>query len=124
MSGIRVRGRLRPARTAPEHQEAPPVAPREAPRQAVSRAARQLALAHYIERLIEAGDLAGYAEAARTLGVTRARITQLANLLLLPPETQECIVAGSPAASERVFRAVINEPAWPLPPFPRRHRSS
>ena len=45
-----------------------------------SRAARMLALAHHVERLIEAGELTGYADAARGLGLTRARLTQVMNL--------------------------------------------
>ena len=42
-----------------------------------------LALAHYVERLIEAGELSGYAEAAQVFGVTRAPLTQVVNLPLL-----------------------------------------
>ena len=127
MSGIRVRGKLRPAgktQERPRREDPEPVAEparsRSAPSQAVSRAARQLALAYYIERLIEAGEVQGYAEAARLLGVTRARVTQLANILLLPPGIQESIVADSKVASERSLRAVIAQQAWPLPPPPRR----
>ncbi|MCE9592954.1 MAG: hypothetical protein K8S98_02070 [Planctomycetes bacterium] len=54
-----------------------------------SRAARRLALAYWIERKIEAGELADYAAAARLLGVSRARMTQVVNMLLLPVELQE-----------------------------------
>ena len=51
----------------------------------VSRVARQLALAYHVERLIEDGVLKDYAEAARVLGITRARMTQVTNLLNLAP---------------------------------------
>ncbi|MCK6448926.1 MAG: hypothetical protein L6Q99_21230 [Planctomycetes bacterium] len=54
-----------------------------------SRAARRLALAYWIERNIEAGNLADYATAARLLGLSRARMTQVVNMLMLPVETQE-----------------------------------
>ena len=41
----------------------------------VSRAARMLALAHYVERLVEQGSVKSYAAAARQLGVSRARMS-------------------------------------------------
>ena len=78
----------------------------------VSRAARQLALAHHIERLVEVGELTGYAEAARVLGLTRARLTQIMNLLLLAPEIQEAIVSGNLVESERSMRGVVLEAEW------------
>ena len=43
-----------------------------------------LALAHYVERLVEQGTVASYADAARQLGVSRARMSQILNLLTLP----------------------------------------
>ncbi len=79
---------------------------------APSRAARMLALAHHIERLIEAGELTGYSEAARSLGLTRARLTQVMSLLLLAPNTQERLLLGDLRASERALRAQVKEPAW------------
>ena len=54
-----------------------------------SRIARMLALAHKIERAIESGELRDYADAARRLGVNRARVSQLANLLLLTGSEQD-----------------------------------
>ncbi len=77
-----------------------------------SRTARMLALAHHIERLIEAGELTGYAEAARSLGLTRARLTQVMNLLLLAPQIQERILTGELRRSERSTRYVVREPVW------------
>ncbi len=77
-----------------------------------SRTARMLALAHHVERLIEACELAGYAEAARSLGLTRARLTQVMGLLLLAPEIQERILVGDLRASERRLRPVAAEPCW------------
>ncbi len=43
----------------------------------VSRAARMLALAHYVERLVDQGAVKSYADAARQLGVSRARMSQI-----------------------------------------------
>ena len=54
-----------------------------------------LALAHYIERQIDDGAIPDYAAAALALGVTRARLTQVMNLLLLPPEVQEHVLVGN-----------------------------
>lgn len=47
----------------------------------VPRIARLLALAHHYRRLLDRGKVTGYAELARLTGVTRARITQIMNLL-------------------------------------------
>ena len=77
-----------------------------------SRAARMLALAHYIERQIEDGTIPVYAAAARALGVTRARLTQIMNLLLLAPTIQERIAVGELVLTERALRRVVLEPDW------------
>ena len=77
-----------------------------------SRAARMLALAHHIERLIDGGELSGYAEAAQALGLTRARLTQVMKLMLLAPEIQERIFIGDPRGTERRLRRVVARPDW------------
>ncbi len=82
------------------------------PPKPVSRAALQLALAHHIERLVEVGELADYAAAARALGLTRARLTQVIKLGLLSPRIQELILCGKLRASERRMRAVVADPVW------------
>ena len=81
------------------------------PQPTVTRAARMLALAHHIDRLVEDGEIASVAEAARQLGMTRARMTQIMNLLLLSPVIQERLLSGE-ALSERSLRRVVAEPAW------------
>ena len=51
-------------------------------------------------------------------GLTRARVTQIANLTLLAPVIQEEILAMGPVTvgrdsiSERSLRAILAEPAW------------
>ncbi len=75
-----------------------------APRPRASRAAAMLALAYSIERLIECGELGSYAEAASRLGVSRARMSQIMNLLTLPPQVQDDILTGKLQASERQLR--------------------
>lgn len=69
-----------------------------------SRVARQLALAHQIDRMIEAGELRDYADAARRLKVSRARVTQIMNLVALPIAMQERILLGEAEVSERGLR--------------------
>ena len=65
----------------------PPAAPGRVP-----RAARLLALAHRLERLLRAGVVRDYAELARLGRVTRARVSQIMSLLNLAPAIQEEIL--------------------------------
>jgi hypothetical protein len=55
----------------------------------VSRMARWMALAIRFEHLVRTGAVANYAELARLGRVTRARVSQIANLLHLAPDIQE-----------------------------------
>jgi len=85
----------------------PPAAPEPVRRPA--RVAQMLGLAHRIEEAIERGDYRDRADAARQLGITRARVTQLLDLLLLAPDIQEHIVFleavdGVEPLSERALR--------------------
>ena len=77
-----------------------------------TRAARQLALAYYIERLIESGDIKNYSVAARKIGVTRTRMTQIRNLLNLSPRIQESILLEECKISERQLRKITDIPDW------------
>ena len=58
----------------------------------VPRVARLLALAHRFEKLIRDGDVRDYADLARLGHVTRARLSQVMNLLNLAPDIQEAIL--------------------------------
>jgi hypothetical protein len=51
-----------------------------------------MALAHHFERLVVSGVVKDYAELARLGMVSRARISQIMNLLLLAPDIQEEIL--------------------------------
>ena len=62
----------------------------------VPRVARLLALAYRIDGMIRAGKIRDWADAARLLGVTRARMTQIANLLLLDPSVQDKLLHFGP----------------------------
>ena len=84
----------------------------------VPRVARLLALAHTLDAKIRSGEFDDMAHAARVCGVTRPRVTQIMNLLLLAPEIQEAILDLPPVAkgrdpiTERNLREIVAEPWW------------
>ncbi len=83
------------------------------------RAVRLLAFAHQIDAKIRTGEYADLADAARKLGLTRARVTQISNLTLLAPAIQVAILtwppitAGRDPITERTLRAIVAESEWP-----------
>ena len=79
--------------------------------------ARRLALAHRIADEIHAGLYADQADVALRHGLTRARLTQLMNLLLLAPDIQEEVLAlefpaGREPITERTLRRVFESLVW------------
>ncbi len=84
----------------------------------IPRVARTLVLAHKIDGMIRAGELRDLADAARGIGVTRGRMSQIMNLQLLAPKIQEAILDLPPVAngrdpfSERALRPIVAEPDW------------
>jgi hypothetical protein len=93
-----------------------PVVP--VPQRGPRRVARLLAFAHHTERRIADGEIADRAAAARELGVTRARLTQILDLALLAPDIQEEILAGEvepgyDPINERALRWVVRARDWP-----------
>jgi len=91
--------------------------PTVAPKGRVPRVARLLALAHRIDGMVRDGETRDLAEAARRLGLTRARMTQVMNLLLLAPAIQEETLAlprttGRDPISERRLRPIVAEAVW------------
>ncbi len=84
----------------------------------VLRVTRLLALAHTIDARIRSGEIRDWAEAARLVGVTRARMTQIAKLLLLAPQIQESILTlanvtrGPDPVTERALRATAAQVDW------------
>ena len=113
-----VRAKFRPARAvlaSVQKPEAGAPAPAPPPRRARSeRLARQLALAHWIERAIEAGEVASYGDVARRLGLTQPRITQVMSLLFLPPEMQERVLLGTGRVGIREAMRVARSAEWTL----------
>jgi hypothetical protein len=77
-----------------------------------------LALAIHLDGLICAGEIRDWAEAARVGHITRARASQVANLLLLASDIQEEIlglpptIKGRDAITERDLRPIAAEPDW------------
>ena len=90
-------------RIGPEVRAVEPAGPAIPAPPPPTRTARMLALAYHVERLVEAGTLKDYADAASRLGITRARMTQIANLRWLPCGVQERILSGG-KVSERELR--------------------
>lgn len=96
---------------------APPT-PEPAPLGAVPRVARLLALAHRYQGLVQSGAVKDYADLARLMGVSRARVTQVMNLILLAPDIQEAIfdlpatVRGRDPLFEGDLREIVATPEW------------
>ncbi len=79
--------------------------------------AKRLALAHRLDAEIQAGVYEDQADVARQHGLTRARLTQLMNLLLLAPDIQEELLAlevpaGREPISERALRPLTETLLW------------
>lgn len=88
-----------------------------APVRRPAKVARQLALAHHLESAIERGLVADQAALARKLGLTRARVTQLFDLLMLAADLQEQVLAleavdGAEPMAERTLREVAHAGTW------------
>jgi hypothetical protein len=84
----------------------------------VPRIARLMALAIRFDQLLRDGIVADQAELARLGHVSRARLTQIMNLLNLAPDIQEELLyfsladTGRDSISERQLRPLAAEPDW------------
>ena len=84
----------------------------------VPRIAKLMALAIRFEDLVRSGEMADFAEIAQLGQVTRARVSQIVNLLNLAPDIQEALLFHPPVAgdrdaiSERTVRAIAAEADW------------
>ncbi len=109
--------RARRGRKELRHGEAPPPPPPIVFGR-VPRIARLMALAIRMRRMIDAGEVRDYAELARLGHVTRARMTQIMNLLNLAPDIQEEILFLPPIESGRdpirelQLRPITAVPDW------------
>jgi hypothetical protein len=95
-----------------------PAPVRDSPEGRVPRVARLMALAIKFESLLAAGAVRDQAELAELGHVTRARVTQIMNLLHLAPDIQEAILylprstRGRDPITERDVRALAAETDW------------
>jgi len=90
------------------HQPDTPAPPR------LPRVTRLMALAIKFQDMVDRGDVRDYADLARLGYVSRARITQIMNLLNLAPDIQVAILSGqaSPAVPERAIRCLTSIVDW------------
>ena len=79
--------------------DAPPQA--DVPAGRVPRVGRLMALAIRFDGLIRSGEIGDYAALARLGCVTRARMTQIMNLLMLAPDIQEALLFLPPTVRGR-----------------------
>ena len=97
-------------------EEQPPAPPPE-PVRRPARVAVMLALAWKIRGAIDEGVVESQAEVAERLGLTRARVTQVMDLTLLPVSVQERVlfleaVDGVEVVTERGLRGVAHLVGW------------
>lgn len=86
-------------------------------RRRIPRITRLMALAIKFQQLVDRGEVVDYADLARLGYVTRARLTQIMNLLLLAPDIQEAIVemgqeTTETKCAERQVRSVVKLVRW------------
>lgn len=82
-----------------------------------SHVATMLALAHHLRRALDDGAVENRAEIARALGLQRARVTQILDLLHLAPDLQELVVTSQTVGSrepmtECELRSVVGAADW------------
>ncbi len=85
------------------------------PLEKVPRVARLLALAHKFQGMLDRGEVESMAELARVGRVSRARVTQIMDLLMLAPEIQEAILLSTRHPGGAIFprlRSVCTATSW------------
>lgn len=83
----------------------------------IPRVTRLMALAIKFQDMVDRGEVRDYADLARLGHVTRARMSQIMNLLLLAPDIQESILDsfaawGTVPIAERDLRSVSRAVPW------------
>jgi hypothetical protein len=121
MSGLTIERQVhfaRGQRSRKVVKDGPPPGPDATPGGTIPRISRLMALALRFDRLIKAGEVADQADLARLGHVTRARVTQIMNLLQLAPDIQEAILflprteRGRDPIREIMVRPIAAEPDW------------
>ncbi|OHB45940.1 MAG: hypothetical protein A2Y13_05300 [Planctomycetes bacterium GWC2_45_44] len=91
---------------------------RDLPTERIPRISRLMALAIHFDGIIRAGGILDYADLASLGHVSRARVTQIMNLLLLAPDIQEqilflpSIANGDDPITERHLRPIVSQCDW------------
>src|SRR5450432_2573715 len=78
----------------------------------IPRITRLMALAIKFQDMIDRGEVPDYADLARLGYVTRARMTQIMNLLNLAPDLQEQLIFSATTVEERRLRNVVKLVEW------------
>jgi len=84
----------------------------------IPRVSRVMALAIWMRKLVDKGEVTDYADLARLAHVSRARITQFMNLLHLAPDIQEEILflsrteGGRAPLREHIVRSIAAIIDW------------
>jgi hypothetical protein len=101
------------------HQILPGPKPvRDLPNERIPRISRLMALAIHFDGLVRDGGILDYSELASLGHVSRARVTQIMNLLLLAPDIQKQLLFLSPVVSgkdritERHLRPIVAQADW------------
>lgn len=116
--GITIEGKLTYGRKAKGARTLKKTDHPELPRGRIPRITKLMALAIRFERLISGGVVSDYTELARLGNVSRARITQIMNLLLLAPDLQEEILflarveRGEDPVHLRHVQSIALQPSW------------
>ncbi len=82
----------------------------------IPRIARLMALAVKFQDMVDRGEVRDYADLARLGYVSRARVTQIMNLLLLAPDIQALLLSAPPELeqiTESRFRPLVACVYWP-----------
>ncbi len=101
-----------------ELQQGDAPAQQPSPQGRVPKLSRLMALAIRFDGLLQRGEVKDYAELARLGHVSRARVTQIMNLLNLAPAIQEeilflpMVLKGNDPLKEWQVRPVAAEPIW------------
>ena len=120
MSELTVTKKFHVRRQAKGRKQIAAGGPPTSPADGVPRVSRLLALAIRFDELVRNGEVADFAELARLGHVTRARLTQITNLLNLAPDIQDEILhlsrvkQGRQSISERDLRPIAAVADWEI----------
>lgn len=105
---------VRPRRQQSRGSGPPEQDPDTERRARIPRVTRLMALAIKFQDMVDRGEVRDYADLARLGYVTRARITQIMNLLNLAPDIQQLLLDGSVATgvTERAARNLTQLVCW------------